>query len=455
VWLGESVYTNFRRIVRPRPPVGVRDVYVRCFGSPWGYRIDLGLLVQDLGDTRRDYPERLAETLLLLPVSIAGQDIQALRLSTTAIAGAIESRTQPHGGADEDGRVRAGTPVVLLEELTDGAEQPQITLSQAILAGRAVDVLRIRRAYCDPDYDNTRLQVRRFRLAWWRAHSELEVLRLILHAWRAGELQASGAVRDVLDGLGHGLSRWRRDGVNQSQMMAWRSLQHPGEWDDLASLADLFIDESAGISRKISIAVDRAQGVAAAEELITSVRDGTPVNLELFTTNVKVEGGSGIAVGPGATVLMGDSTKQSSQTTTKGEENMDPVSLIVAALVAGAASGVGDVAGKAISDAYAGLKGMLKRAFLDKGDADAAALVDQHAANPEVTEQQLKAKLESENVAADEQIVAAARAVLKEADAEGYRAGKYDVTVSGGQGVIVGDNAKQTNTFGTAPAKND
>jgi len=48
---------------------------------------------------------------------------------------------------------------------------------------------------------------------------------------------------------------------------------------------------------------------------------------------------------------------------------MDPVSLIEAALVAGAAASTQDVASQAVKDAYAGLKTLLNRLFADKPKA--------------------------------------------------------------------------------------
>ena len=40
---------------------------------------------------------------------------------------------------------------------------------------------------------------------------------------------------------------------------------------------------------------------------------------------------------------------------------MDPISLIVAALAAGASAAVKDTAGQAVKDAYSGLKALVKR----------------------------------------------------------------------------------------------
>lgn len=124
---------------------------------------------------------------------------------------------------------------------------------------------------------------------------------------------------------------------------------------------------------------------------------------------------------------------------------MDPVSLIVAALAAGASTALKDTAGEAVKDAYNGLKSLLKRKLGDTPAAQEA--IDKHAEEPEVWEKPLESELGKSGVAEDEEIVAAAQEVMKLADPEGAQAGKYNVTVSGGKGVVVGDHAKVEMTF--------
>lgn len=128
---------------------------------------------------------------------------------------------------------------------------------------------------------------------------------------------------------------------------------------------------------------------------------------------------------------------------------MDPISIIVAALVAGATTGATNVSTDAISDAYKGLKGLIRRAFGDKGDTEAERLVDED--NPKANETALRSKLAEQQVDRDEEILRAAKNVLAKADPEGYKSGRYNVTVSGGQGVQVGNQNTQTNTFGSPP----
>jgi len=128
---------------------------------------------------------------------------------------------------------------------------------------------------------------------------------------------------------------------------------------------------------------------------------------------------------------------------------MDPVSLVVAALVAGAAKGVGSSAESAVSAAYPKLKGVLGRLFQARQSAQVA--LEQHEAAPEVWKAPLEAELRAAGVGEHEDVVDAARQLLKLADPQGSAAGKYQVTIAGSQGVQVGDYNNQNNTYGTPP----
>jgi hypothetical protein len=121
---------------------------------------------------------------------------------------------------------------------------------------------------------------------------------------------------------------------------------------------------------------------------------------------------------------------------------VDPVSLIVAALVAGAAAALKDTAGQAVKDAYAGLKAVLRRKTEDVPAVEVA--VRQHEEAPEVWEQPLRQQLTRTGVAQDQEVLDAATRLLALADP----GGKYTVTITGGQGVVVGDGNSVTMTFG-------
>lgn len=126
---------------------------------------------------------------------------------------------------------------------------------------------------------------------------------------------------------------------------------------------------------------------------------------------------------------------------------MDPISLIVAALAAGAIAGVKDTVGQVVKDAYAGLKGLIRRRFA--GNREAEAVLDQSERVPEADQvrAQLAQHLRAAGAADDEELIRAAQAVLQYADPAGAKAGKYDVRITGGKGIVVGDAATVTMTF--------
>jgi hypothetical protein len=117
---------------------------------------------------------------------------------------------------------------------------------------------------------------------------------------------------------------------------------------------------------------------------------------------------------------------------------MDPISLIVAALIAGASTGLKDTATDAVKDAYNGLKGLLQRKFGSHPPvAQALAEVDQ---SPEAAGEALKVGLAGTGADQDVDLVRAAQALLAEHDPEGTAAGKYDVKI--GSDVYAGRDAK-------------
>jgi hypothetical protein len=113
----------------------------------------------------------------------------------------------------------------------------------------------------------------------------------------------------------------------------------------------------------------------------------------------------------------------------EGQKRMDPVTLIMTALAAGAASTLQDGTAEAIKGAYARLKALVQKRFAGRAKAE---LVSAAGAD------------------ADADLVAAAQALMRLVDAAGQAAGKYQVVVQSSQGVQVGDHNTQHNTFGPA-----
>jgi RIP homotypic interaction motif len=128
---------------------------------------------------------------------------------------------------------------------------------------------------------------------------------------------------------------------------------------------------------------------------------------------------------------------------------MDPVTLIVTALAAGAALGVQDAASGAVKGAYASLRALVMKRFA--GRTAAEAVLAKHDGAPETWQDPLTKELAEAGADRDMDLVAAAQALMSLVDAAGSRAGKYAVDVRGAQGVQVGDHNTQDNIFYGGP----
>jgi hypothetical protein len=127
---------------------------------------------------------------------------------------------------------------------------------------------------------------------------------------------------------------------------------------------------------------------------------------------------------------------------------MDPITLIVTALAAGAALGVKDTASAMVRDAYAGLKALVRKRL---GDGPGTELVlANHEQAPETWQAPLMAELAETGADRDRDLIAAAQALL---DLVGKAGGsrKYTVDVRGAQGVQVGEHNRQDNFFNVPP----
>jgi hypothetical protein len=128
---------------------------------------------------------------------------------------------------------------------------------------------------------------------------------------------------------------------------------------------------------------------------------------------------------------------------------MDPITLIVAALVAGAATGaldeVKDSAKAGVKAAYAKLRALATKRVA--GNQGAEAALAEIEADPDTWKAPLAAKLTQLGAADDADLVGAAQAFMDLIDEAGAKAGKYNVTIANSQGVQVGDQGFQINKF--------
>jgi hypothetical protein len=128
---------------------------------------------------------------------------------------------------------------------------------------------------------------------------------------------------------------------------------------------------------------------------------------------------------------------------------MEPISLILAALLAGVVKGAGQAATSAVQDAYASLRDALKRRLAGKPAAQDA--IEQYTSDPEAWKGNLEIHLRQAGADQDRAVLDAASSVMRLADPAGASAGKYSVNLAGAQGVQVGDHNQQSNVFNAPP----
>jgi roadblock/LC7 domain-containing protein len=130
---------------------------------------------------------------------------------------------------------------------------------------------------------------------------------------------------------------------------------------------------------------------------------------------------------------------------------MDPITLILSALAAGASAGgvaeLQDEAKAMVKAAYGKLRDLLGERFRAAGTPHADGTLADYEDDPETYQKGLAKKLTAAGADTDDGIVSAAQALLDLVGSQGLTAGKYTVTITGSKGVQVGDHNTQTNTF--------
>jgi hypothetical protein len=128
---------------------------------------------------------------------------------------------------------------------------------------------------------------------------------------------------------------------------------------------------------------------------------------------------------------------------------MDPITLIVTALAAGASAGaidaLKDEAKETAATVYRKLRDLVTRRF--RGNAGAELVLAEHQADPETYQAPLAKKLTEAGAANDADLVAAAEELMKLLDEPGAKSGKYNVKIKDSKGVMVGDGNIQVNRF--------
>lgn len=128
---------------------------------------------------------------------------------------------------------------------------------------------------------------------------------------------------------------------------------------------------------------------------------------------------------------------------------MDPVTLIVAALAAGASAGALDALKDDVKEkakaAYAKLHGLAYKRVSGRPHGELA--LAEYASAPQKWEGLLTAELTEAGAARDDDLLAAAKALMELIDQQGAKSGKYNVTITDSKGVQIGDGNVQVNRF--------
>ncbi len=130
---------------------------------------------------------------------------------------------------------------------------------------------------------------------------------------------------------------------------------------------------------------------------------------------------------------------------------MDPTVLILSALTSGATAALSETVETVVKDAYQGLKTLIQKKFAGKPKAE--MVLEEHAKEPETWNKPLEKVLREEGADQDGEILQAAERLLELIQAQSKTGGKYDVRISGSQGIVIGDNAQVEQHFDDLPRK--
>jgi hypothetical protein len=132
---------------------------------------------------------------------------------------------------------------------------------------------------------------------------------------------------------------------------------------------------------------------------------------------------------------------------------MDPVSVILAALGAGASAlavKAGENLGQNVAqDVYNSLKALIKCKFESQGKSDLATILDKYEEKPEKTKPLLEDELIESGADRDEEIIKLAQKLLEQLKPQEAAEGKFIVQISGGtvQGLTQHNTGEITQHF--------
>lgn len=130
---------------------------------------------------------------------------------------------------------------------------------------------------------------------------------------------------------------------------------------------------------------------------------------------------------------------------------MDPVSLILGALAAGASSAMAEAASDTVKDAYRTLTAAVRKRFARHPRAEVA--LDGYLEDPDTWRAPLEKALTEVGAEGDPELLEAARQLMLVLPPTEVRT--YRVDVRDSQGVQIGDHGRQSNVFGASAPPQD
>ena len=132
---------------------------------------------------------------------------------------------------------------------------------------------------------------------------------------------------------------------------------------------------------------------------------------------------------------------------------MDPISLVVTALIAGLTAGMTETAKTAVLDTYQAFKARLLSKVETSEDAKSALEALEKKPDSEGRQTTMKEELSSLEVEKDTELIRLAQTFLEQADQKGAQSGKYVITIQNAQGTVIGDHNTVRQSFTNRPDK--
>lgn len=124
---------------------------------------------------------------------------------------------------------------------------------------------------------------------------------------------------------------------------------------------------------------------------------------------------------------------------------MDPISLLLTALTAGATASAKDTASQAVKDGYASLKALVIKRFA--GNQAAGTALAEYEKDEETWKKPLQKSLADVGADRDEAILQQAQRLLKHINPQQASQGKYNINIGEAKGNAFGDNPRVNNIW--------